>query len=176
VQVCIKVRILSLVTLGAFVKFGNFECVFQKLHYFNQLNLHYCKIVSFTYLPPHNTATNTANLTISILRVRTRVVHVKAAAGICAVVPQEAVEAAIWEHDCRQQWDRRGRGGEVGNTMGSDCFMTTATMTNMMATTKASMRRMGRGCVEEQTTGENPTTTVATSSAVRPLGAWGGGP
>ncbi len=36
-------------------------------------------------------------------------------------------------------------------------------------------RRMGRGCVGEQTMGGNLTTTVLMSSAGRPSGVWGGG-
>jgi hypothetical protein len=57
---------------------------------------------------------------------------------------------------------------------GSACSKTTVTKTNTTGT-MTTIRRMERGCAGDQTTGGNPTTTVATSFAGPPLAAWGGG-
>jgi hypothetical protein len=50
------------------------------------------------------------------------VIHVEAATGIFADIPWEAVEATIGEHDCRQQWDGRGRGWGGGEYDGECLF------------------------------------------------------
>ncbi len=68
-----------------------------------------------------------------------------------------------------------GGGGEVGNTTGSACSMMTARTRNTTTTTNTTTRRMGRIPAGERMMGGNLTSTVATSSAGRPSGAWGGG-
>jgi hypothetical protein len=87
---------------------------------------------------------DTANLAIGILHEDQGLYMVKASTGIRAGV----------------QW----RVGEVENTMGSACLMTTTTMTNTTMTTNTTTWRMGRGCTGKQTTGGNPTTMVAMST------------
>jgi hypothetical protein len=69
----------------------------------------------------------------------------------------------------------KGEGGEVGNKRGSACSTMTAMKTNTTTTSNTTTRRMGRDCAGERTMGGNPTMTVATSSAGRPLAAWGRG-
>ncbi len=69
------------------------------------------------------------------------------------------------------RWDSRWR--SIADDDGTGGSTTTTTTTNTMTTTNTTARRMGRGRAGERTMGENPITTVTTSSASRPSAAWG---
>jgi hypothetical protein len=72
---------------------------------------------------------------------------------ICAGIPWNTVEAAIGEHDCGQQWDRRGRGGGGGEYTGECLFNNNSNDNKYVNNNKTTTHRMGRGRRGERTTG-----------------------
>ncbi len=72
---------------------------------------------------------------------------------ICAGIPWDAVEAAIGEHNCRQQLDRRGRGGGGGEYTRECLFNNNSNDNKCNNNNKMKTQRMGRGRGGEQTTG-----------------------